>query len=72
MTDADSLHVYEHDRARWMADAGPKLAALFPKRTDGWVNSTWNQIADDYRRVVWTHLDDAQRERVQRLRKVAA
>lgn len=72
MSPADERELYELNREEWLKETAPRLAALFPKRTDGWVNVTWIAMQEDHKRAVWAHLDAAQRERVKRVRRAAA
>ena len=68
----DELTLYHTDRAVWLAMVAPKMPAVIDANTDVELAVSWGLMARDYQQAVWSHLSDAQRERVKRVRKEAA
>ena len=68
----DELTMYLSQREKWIEQTAPRTAALMAKWNDAEAVETWERIGRDYQRAVWKCMDEAQRARIKRLRKVAA
>jgi len=68
----DELTMYLTQREKWIEQTAPRTAALMAKWNDAEAVETWERIGRDYQRAVWKCMDEAQRARIKRLRKVAA
>lgn len=68
----DELTLYLTDRKAWIEMVAPKMPAVIDANTDTELAGSWGLMSRDYQQAVWNHLNETQRERVRRVRKVAA
>lgn len=67
----DELTLYQTDRQAWLARVAPTMPAVIDASTDDELARAWPMMGRDYQQAVWAHLDEAQRERVRRVRERA-
>lgn len=72
MTPNEERGLYVTNRSAWLEYVAPRMAKMIEQRSDAWVNETWTMLPKDYIEAVWQHLNASQRDRIKRLRKVAA
>lgn len=68
----DELILYQTDRAAWIAQTAPKMAAVIDANSDAELIQNWSLMSRDFQTATWAHLSEVQRERIRRLRKEAA
>lgn len=68
----DELTLYHTDRAAWLKLIAPRMPDVIDANTDEELAKSWGMMKRDYQEATWAHLNEAQRDRVKRLRKVAA
>lgn len=68
----DELTLYHENRAAWLKLAAPRMPAIFDANTDDELVEAWGLMSRDFQEATWKYLDEPQRDRIKRLRKVAA
>lgn len=68
----DELTLYLTDRKAWIEMVAPKMPAVIDANTDAELAASWGLMSRDYQQAVWNHLNETQRVRIRRVRKVAA
>lgn len=69
LTPAQERHLYATDRAAWRRRKAGVLAAKLMAMTDAVLATSWERVPRETQIAVWQHLDEAQRERVRRVRE---
>ena len=68
----DELTIYHTDRAAWLKLVASRMPAVIDAETDDELRRGWELMDRDFQVATWEFLNDAQRDRVKRLRKEAA
>lgn len=68
---ADELTLYHTDRPAWLRMIAPRMPAVIDANTDEELARSWGMMGRDFQAATWAHLDDAQKERVKRVRGAA-
>lgn len=67
----DELTLHDTDRAAWLAYVASNMARRLAETPDATLGVLWARIPRDYQTAVWPHLDEAQRQRIRKLRNNA-
>lgn len=69
LTPAQERHLYATDRVEWRRRKAGVLAAKLMAMDDDVLANSWERVPRETQVAVWQHLDEAQRERVRRVRE---
>ena len=72
MTPSEEMNLYLTDRKAWLEYIAPRMPAIFDTNTDYELVEAWGLMSRDFQEATWKYLDEPQRDRIKRLRKVAA
>lgn len=72
MTPSEEMNLYLTDRNAWLKLVAPRMPAVIDSETDDELRRGWELMERDFQIATWEFLNEPQRDRVKRLRKVAA